>query len=196
MEPAAQDEHIHTVSSEAPDGFEEQAGTRRRSVRSAVLAFLADAAVIVPAMAIVGAAAGGVWSLLVTPPAQVRFEDGIGQDEVALSQVFPVDGWFVVCALVAAILAALLLGGLRKRDPLATLLLVVAGSVLAAYVMREVGPLLGPDDPAALLESAPVGTRADAPWELSSDVALLAWPVAALTGMLIILLSRADEPRR
>ena len=86
----------------------------------------------------------------------------------------------------------LVFGFLRRRDPLATVLLVMVGCVVAAALMLWTGLLLGPDDPTTMLESAAVGTRADAPLEVAGTAVYLAWPMPALVGILIALLSRSD----
>ena len=69
---------------------------------------------------------------------------------------------------------------------------VAFGLVVAAALMLWTGLLLGPDDPTTMLESAAVGTRADAPLEVAGTAVYLAWPMPALVGILIALLSRSD----
>lgn len=174
-----------------------------------VRGLLVDAAVVGLGMVVIAAVAGVVWSWVVEPSQYVRFEDRPGQDELALSQVFGVTAWYVVVAGVAGLLAGVLAGFLRVRNLVATLLLLVSMSLVAAVLMHLVGFELGPEDPQAMLQNAAPGTRADAPllldlaelfriqlWGLSLElrlaVAYLAWPIGCLAGMLIPLLGRSD----
>jgi xanthosine utilization system XapX-like protein len=154
-------------------------------------------------MTVIGILCGVLWWALVEPSQLVRLQDAVGQDELGLSRDFSATGWYTVIALVAGLLSGLLFGFLRRRDPLVTLLLVLAGCCVAAVLMQWTGYLLGPDDPASMLQDAAVGTRADAPLELHGTLikvagdlvvhtAYLAWPIGALVGLLIPLLSRTD----
>jgi hypothetical protein len=161
-----------------------------------------DVLVVLGGMAVIGILCGVLWWALVEPSQLVRLQDAVGQDELGLSRDFSATGWYTVIALVAGLLSGLLFGFLRRRDPLVTLFLVLAGCCVAAVLMFGTGYLLGPDDPTTGLETAAVGTRADAPLELHGTLmriddlvvytAYLAWPIGALVGLLIPLLSRTD----
>jgi len=176
-------------------------GTRREpaSLRDVAL----DLLVVVGGMAAIGVLCGVLWWAVVEPAQLIRLQDSVGQDELELSRDFGATGWYTVIAVVAGFLSGLVFGFLRRRDPLVTLLLVLAGCAVAAVLMQWTGHLLGPDDPAAALAEASVGTRADAPLELHGTLvqiagdpllhtAYLAWPIGALVGLLIPLLSRTD----
>jgi hypothetical protein len=153
---------------------------------------LADVAVIVGGMALLGVIAGVVWARVATPPQLIRYQHNIGQDELQLSRLFAVDGWYAVIAAVGGLVGGLGFALLRRRDELVTLLLTVVGCVVAAFLMKATGHLLGPGDPTAALREAPVGAHVDAQLELKSFASMLAWPFTALVGGLVPLLSRSD----
>jgi len=158
--------------------------------------------IIVGSMALLGVLCGVLWTLLVDPAQLIRLDAPcqasptgstcVGQDELQLSRQFASDGWYAVIAAVTALVCGLVFGFWRRRDPLATLLLVMVGCAVAATLMLWTGMLLGPDDPTAMLASAAVGDRADAPLDVAGPAVYLAWPVPALVGILIALLSRSD----
>lgn len=151
-----------------------------------------DAGRILGSFALLGVLCGVAWLLLVDPAQKVRVEGGVGQSEIELARMFGYDGWYAVIAAAVALIAGLVLSNWRSRDPLATLLFVLAGSALAAVLMQGTGYLLGPADPAAVLRDAPLGTTADVQMTVSGLATYLAWPMAALLGALISLLSRSD----
>ena len=57
---------------------------------------------------------------------------------------------------------------------------MIVGSVLAAFVMREVGYALGPPDPAIAAKTAADGTRLDDQLRVTGLTPLLVWPMASL----------------
>jgi len=163
-----------------------------RGWRSTLVATAKDALVIIGLMALLGVVCGFLWSQLAEPDQLIRFKEGVGQDELQLSRVFGVDGWYAVIAAVAAFLAGLVFGFWRTRDLLATLVLLLVGCAVAAAVMWGVGHVLGPDDPSTLLQHADVGDTADAPLDRPAWAVFLAWPVPALAGILVPLLFGRD----
>ena len=88
------------------------------------------------------------------------------------------DGWFVVCAMVAGAVAALLAAFLL-RERLAALAGLIVGGVLGSVLAWRIGALLGPPSVEASAAAARVGARFDGPLDLSAMGVLLAWPVAA-----------------
>lgn len=153
---------------------------------------LKDAVVVLGSMIGLGILCGVLWTVLVEPPQLIRYEGGVGRDAIQMTRIFGMDGWYAVIAAGAALVAGLGFGLWRRRDPLATLLLVLGGSVLAAFFMLATGQALGPQDPTDFLMSAPLGTSRDVPLEVVGAVTYIAWPLPALIGQLIALVSRTD----
>lgn len=156
-----------------------------RAVRSAYL--------VVLAFAVLGAALGAIWPHAIAHAKLERFANGVGQGQLQLSRVWSADGWFVLLGGVAGLAAGVVVGALRRLDAVVAVLGVVVGSVLAALFMATIGRLLGPDDPARMLAGAAVGTTADASIAWPPLGAMLAWPFAALVGVLAGLFTRPDE---
>jgi hypothetical protein len=151
---------------------------------------LGDAAVIVGALLALGVVAGLIWPHLVDPVQVVRTQTGLVSDEVALAHQFADDGWYVVLAAVAGAVAGAVLTVWRSRDPVATVLLLLAGAVLAAAVMAKVGTAVGPPDPTTVLADADPGATAAAQVEVHAFAAYLVWPIAVLFGATVVLWTR------
>lgn len=152
-----------------------------------------DLAFIVGGLAVLGVVCGVIWSQAVDPVQLTRTESGIGQGELQLSRAFNADGWFVVVGAAGGLLGGLAAGFTRRRDLVATVLLVVVGCAVAALLMRLTGEALGPADPTRMLEAAEVGDTADAPLELTGFAPYLAWPIATFLGLLVPLLAQSDD---
>ncbi|QLQ10446.1 MAG: hypothetical protein HZY75_08675 [Nocardioidaceae bacterium] len=154
-----------------------------------------DLLVIAAGFAVVGAAAGVIWALVSDPPQVTRYVETIGQDELQLAGMFAMDGWYVVVAAIPALLGGLWFGWRRRRDPVATVILVTLGACLAGLVMFLVGQMLGPDDPTVVLADAEVGATATAQLSLSSKIFGLVWPLGATAGLFLVnLLTSSDVP--
>ncbi|MCW2816168.1 MAG: hypothetical protein JWN84_3623 [Nocardioides sp.] len=142
------------------------AGSRaRRAWRGLVV----ENVVVVVVFALAGAGAGWFWERWATPAAGVVLEgawrlgfrvegDFLTGDSTSFQRAFGVIGTYaVVCAvvgLVLGVLAALLC----RRSELVTLVAVLLGSVVAAFVCYRVGLALGPPDPAVAARTAENGT--------------------------------------
>ncbi len=81
-------------------------------------------------------------------------------------------GWYVVVAVVAGLVLGLVAGLLLDRDEIVTLVAVVVGSALAAWLMMKVGFHFRPPDPQAIAESAKDGTELPGRLDLSGAVNL------------------------
>lgn len=152
-----------------------------------------DTAVILGGFLVLGVVCGVAWWLLVEPAQFTKTRDGSVMGEVDLTQRFAPDGWYAVIALVAGFVTGLLVTWRRARDLRLTTLLVVLGSVLAAAAMAVVGSALGPGDPDPVLASAARGTTVPAALAVSAWVTYLMWPIAVLSGALMVLWSSPGE---
>lgn len=169
-----------------------------------------DVVVVLVTLLVLGVFGGVLWSVVVSPAEFTRLADGAAMGEDQVSRQFAADGWYVLIATVAGLLAGLVLTWRLTADALVTAVALVVGSLLAAVVMAVVGHVLGPGDPGKVLAAAKVGTLvperlAVGPQPLLplhtylSDVGgaalvYLGWPVGALLGSLLVLLGRAPVP--
>ena len=177
-------------------------GRRRPAAAGAV----AEVALIVVLLAALGVLGGVVWDLVVTPAEFTKLANGGALNEAELGQQFGADGWYVVIALVAGVLAGALLTWWRSRDALRTCGALLLGAAVAAAVMAVVGHLLGPGDPRPALQAARVGAHvpesldvgegsSHSVWGYLADriVIYLCWPLGVLAGSLVVLLSRRGD---
>ena len=156
----------------------------------ATRALATDAAVVVGVLVLLGVLAGLVWPQLVDPVVYVRTRDDVVSDEVALAEQFDDEAWYAVLAAVVGVVAGTVLSLWRRRDPLATVLLLVVGAGLAGVVMAAVGTALGPPPAVSVLEDARVGATAPDAVVLRASSAYLVWPIATLFGAVVVLWSR------
>ena len=163
-------------SSGRPVGHGRRVG---KDVVVVLLSFLAAAVVV-----------GVLWPQLVDPVEVVRAKAGLLTDEVALGERFDVVGWYSLLAAGAGVLLGAVLAARRRTDEVVTLVAIVAGAWLAAWLSAKVGTWVGPDDPQQVLADAEVGATAQDRVVLSADVAYLVWPISALVGSAAVLWSR------
>lgn len=161
--------------------------------------------VTVVAFAAVGAVAGGIWVWAWSPPSGVVLEDRWVLDSTGLAEDFSGTAWYVVIAMLAGLVTAVVVGWATRRHELAVLLGVAVGSVLAGWLMFHVGHALGPTDPQVLAQGkddltalpgdltvAGVGGR---PSLLRLDSsAFVAFPAGALVGLCALFLTTDRRP--
>ncbi len=156
---------------------------------------LVDVAVVLGAFLVAGIAAGVLWPVLVDPVVVTRTELGLSTDEVALSNRFSNDGWYAVLGGVLGLGLGLGLTAWRRTHEVVTLLVLVAGALLATLVSAQLGRWLGPDDPNRALADAAIGASAPDVVRVSAEGVYLVWPIAAVAGALIVLWGPAGEQR-
>ena len=154
--------------------------TRREGV-------LGDVAVVLGCFLLAGLVAGLVWPLLVSPVEVVRTEAGLSTAEVALSERFDNDAWFMVLAVALGAPLGLLMTAWRRADEIVTVVAVVVGASLASWMTGAIGRSVGPEDPAVALSDAPVGATAEGMVSVAAQGAYFVWPLAALAGALLVL---------
>jgi hypothetical protein len=154
---------------------------------------------VLAAFAAVGAGLGWLWFHAWPQPTGTVYRHTWLPDEDGLRDVFDATAWYVVLAAAGGLLVGALATLLCRRSPVATLVAVVVGSLLAAWVMLEVGLAVSPADPVALAANAADGTKL--PGRLSLEDAkspYLAWPIGALVALMVVnfLVSSRDQVRR
>lgn len=105
---------------------------------------------IVAIFAAVGALAGVVWERVWSPPSGVVFRGDWFLAPVGPDHAFAGTGWYVVVGLVAGGVTTFALGWFWPQRELTSLVAFAIGSMLAGWVMFEVGHALGPPDPRIL----------------------------------------------
>jgi uncharacterized membrane protein YeaQ/YmgE (transglycosylase-associated protein family) len=186
--PAATESEAATTDEGPTDHVAADGRSRRRPSGAA-----ADAAVVLGSMAVLGLVCGVLWWLLVEPAEFTKLESGGAMGEVELGRRFAADGWYVVLAAVAGLLAGVALTWWRSRDALLTAALLLVGAVVAAVLMEQVGQLLGPPDPRPVLAAAEVGAKVPTQLEVDAFTVYLTWPVAVLAGALVVLWGRLPD---
>ncbi len=157
---------------------------------------LRQAVVVLVAMAGAGVLSGVVWQWWWTPAPGVVVDHQWLQDEVGLRADFSGTGTYVAVAVIAGLVMAAGLAVIFDRTELVTLVTVLLGSVLAAWVMYRVGLALAPADPDVLATTAADGTRLPGPLIVSGQSPFLAFPTGAVIGLMVVFfsLSRRHRP--
>jgi uncharacterized membrane protein YeaQ/YmgE (transglycosylase-associated protein family) len=168
-------------------------------------------AIVVALFAGTGLLAGWVWWKLWSPAPEgaVFDKQWYPRETEGLLAEFAGTGWYVVVALVAGLVLGLVAGLLLDRDEIVTLVAVIIGSALAAWLMMRVGFHFGPPDPQAIAETAKNGTELPGRLDLSGAVNLpqhrfddevrspmLAFPIGGLAGLAIALFGLSKPLRR
>lgn len=164
-----------------------------------------DAILIVVAFTAAGALAGLVWKGLWHAPAGVAFEQQWYLQPESYADEFSGTGTYVLIAGAVGLLTALVVAFVHERDEVTTVVAVLVGSALAAWVMYLVGHRLGPDDPRILAQAA--ADYASLPADLrvhGGEHAIpglegvpgwhgripgppfLAWPIGAMAGLALV----------
>lgn len=151
------------------------------------------------AFAASGALAGAIWERLWDAPAGVAFDGRWFLEPAGPDYAFSGTGWYVVVALVAGAVTAFALAWWWPRHELVGFLAIVIGSMVAGWVMVEVGHALGPPDPRLLaageadLTAIPSDLTlagADGPPRLLrfDSSAMLAFPIGAMIASICVYL--------
>lgn len=142
-----------------------------------------------------GALLGVLW-WLVTPTITWRVVTGgavvpaaIGHDDW-----FAADGWFLGLGVLLGLALTALLWRRGRRAPVALVAALAVGGGLLGVTGWAVGHTLGPDDPASLAGSSPVGTVLDGALDVGTPVVLLAPLLGALALLAVLLASVPTGP--
>ncbi|MEU1554452.1 hypothetical protein [Streptomyces scabiei] len=143
---------------------------------------LTEAAVVTVVTALAGGVLLGLlwWWLaphvpLVSDGSAVYFKDTEGEQAVG------VDGTFVLLALGAGALSALVVFLLRRHGGVPLVVALTVGGLLGGVLAWRLGVWLGPEtDVAARAKEVGQGVTFSAPLKLAAKGALLVWPMAAM----------------
>jgi hypothetical protein len=157
-----------------------------RARRSPWVVAPVQALVIVAVFAGVGAAAGRLWYHLWDVPSGTVSGGQWYTSEAGLRDDFQGVAWYVAIAVVAGLVLGILCSWLLDRSELVTLVAVVAGSALAAYLMLRVGSHLSPPDPHELAQTAKDGVKLKGALRVTSWPPRGAFPFGALVGLALV----------
>lgn len=157
-----------------------------RPRRSAWVVAPVQGLVVVALFAGAGAAAGRLWFELWDVPTGVVSGGQWYTDEAGLRDDFQGLALYVVISAALGLVLGALCAWLLARSEIVTLVAVLVGSALAAYLMYRVGTHLSPADPHELARTAADGTK------LKGSLRVTAWPprgactFAALIGTAVV----------
>jgi hypothetical protein len=150
-------------------------------------AVVRDVVVVLGAFLVAGVAVGLLWPQVVEPVTVTRNDFGLETGEVALAHRFDHDAWYALLGGGAALLLGVGLTLWRRAHETATLVTVVLGALLAAWVSSVVGTATGPEAAEVVLADAEMGASAPDQVLVTADAAYLAWPLAAVLGAVVVL---------
>ena len=155
-----------------------------------------QAVVIVAAFAVVGVLAGLLWEAWWTPPHMVVQQHQVYYaDEGAIRGAFSGTALYAIVAAVAGLLTALAACLVYRSRELVTLVAVLVGSALAAWLMWTVGEARGPADPHTLAAAAANGTQVLGALHVSHRSPFLAWPMSAVVAVALVFFSLPGRTR-
>ena len=130
--------------------------------------------------------AGWVWHELWQSSEGVVFQKEWYPDGDGLRQEFSGTGLYVLVAAGAGLVLGAVFAIVGGARPVQTVVLCVAGSLLAAWLMLTLGEWLGPPDPHALAESADDGTRLPSALRVSGLPPLFSFTVGSLVALAVV----------
>jgi hypothetical protein len=156
---------------------------------------IGDAAVVLGWFVVLGLVAAVLWWQLAPLAEYTRTSSNAEMGEEQLGVQVAADGWYAVIAAVGGLLSGVGLLAWRRRDPVAMVVLVAVGALLAGWVMLRVGLWLGPADPKTVLPHVPVGAKVPLQLEPHAHGVLAIWPITALLGAIGVIWG-VDDRRR
>lgn len=164
-----------------------------RTGRSVWKVALAHGLAVIAAFAVVGALGGLLWYRLWDVPHGVVASHQWYTSEAGLRDDFAGTGWYVAISVVAGLLLGALAAWFLDRSELVTLVAVVGGSALAAYLMLRVGYHLSPPDPDQLARTAADGTKLDGALRVDSWPPKGAFTFGAVLGLALVYASTLGQ---
>ena len=151
-----------------------------------------DVLLVLVASVVCGAVGGALWRWLWTPLRGTVLEGTWFPDTNASE--FSATGLFVLLGLGLGLLLGVLCGLVTDRREVVVLVLVVAGSLLAAAVMFAIGRIGMPADPARVARSAADGTRLAGTLTVRGWTPFLGWPTGSLLGLFVVFMGLSRKP--
>lgn len=146
-------------------------------------------------MLLLGVGVGALWALWADPGRWEVTEAGAVLSQRAASAQFGVELLFGGLGAVAALVWAFVAGVALRHAGWLLVPLCLLLSALAGLVAWQVGMALGPPDPRSVTGLSLGDTFPDE-IRLDSFVTFLAWPVGALTGLVLGLMVAAEREAR
>jgi hypothetical protein len=155
-----------------------------------------DVVVVLVAFAVAGAVCGLLWESLWDAPPGVAYKHEWYLKPEGLPDDFSGTGLYVLVALVGGLVVAAVVALALGRNELITMVAVLVGAALAAWVMYVVGHRLGPPDPRKLAETADDLAPLPSDLRVHGKAAFLAFPVGAVAGLALVyfLFTRRSAP--
>jgi hypothetical protein len=160
-----------------------EATAARRSWRSGSLLLAVG---VLSAYAATGLGAGWMWHELWQSSDGVVFQHDWYADGDALRQDFSGTALYVLVAAGCGLVLAAVLAFVAAARPVLLVVLCVAGSVLAAWLMLRLGEWLGPTDPHQLAKTADDGTHLPSALRVSGFPPLLAFSAGSLAAVGVV----------
>jgi hypothetical protein len=183
---------VQTIPWDAAERASAPATAQHAGVRTLLVA----SAVILLAFVIGGVVSALLWVWFADPPYAVVDDGNAYQGAHQLGLQFGLDAAFTWAALAVAVPLGVLVGLRWHRVgwPLAFTLMLAAG--VGSIIAWQLGGLLGPEEPGALLADAQDGDRLYEPLRLHARGVLLAAPVGALVGFIAAVAAVGDRDPR
>lgn len=148
----------------------------------------------VAAALVLGPVCGAAWWLL-APDVLVQVgEAGASLRSVQAQRLFAVDAVFVLVTAGAGLLTGTVLAPRSLVRPGALLTGLVVGGLAGSVLAWQVGMLLGPGPVEPRVAAAGVGDMVPLPLGLEAYGALLAWPIAAVATVLVVVAIMPPDP--
>lgn len=139
---------------------------------------------VLVAFAAAGAGGGWLWSTLWDPPrGAVQDHQWLYLDLPTISRVFSGTALYVAVGLGAGVVLGVLAALVCRVSELATLAVVLVGSVLAGLLAYHVGLVRSPANPRLLALVLPEGTELPGTLQVTGHTPFVAWPLGALLGL-------------
>jgi hypothetical protein len=142
----------------------------------------ADVLVVVAWFVLVAVVGAVVWWQLTPLAEYTRTASTAQMGEEQLGVQVSADGWYFVIAAVGGLLSGVVLLSWRHRDPLASVVLVTVGALLAGWLVQRIGLWLGPADPKDVLPHVAEGAKVPLQLRVHASGLVLVWPITALLG--------------